>query len=288
MNNNYTTLRNLVERADAGLTLDVALAEGLLTGFIQNELGKVGFQRAVVALSGGIDSAVVCALVSHALGPENVLALMMPYRTSNSSSRADAETLISQLGVKSTLLDITDMVTPYFDSQTGISNLRRGNVMARTRMIVVYDHSEAFGGLVIGTSNKSEILLGYGTLFGDMASAINPIGDLFKTQVRQLARGLQLPSSIIEKAPSADLWEGQSDEADLGMSYDEVDRILYLLFDERFPRSELLGAGFSEQKIAKVYRMVQRNQFKRRPPIIAKISDRTVEREFRYPRDWGL
>ena len=160
--------------------------------------------------------------------------------------------------------------------------------MARTRMIVVYDHSEAFGGLVIGTSNKSEILLGYGTLFGDMASAINPIGDLFKTQVRQLARGLQLPSSIIKKVPSADLWEGQSDEEDLGISYDDVDRILYLLFDERFPRSELLGAGFSEQQVAKVYRMVQRNQFKRRPPIIAKISDRTVEREFRSPRDWGL
>lgn len=279
---------NLVERADAGLTLDADLAEGILTGFIRNELVKVGFRRAVVALSGGIDSALVCALASKALGPDNVLALMMPYQTSHPSSRADAEELISQLGVDSRLLEITDMAKPYFDAQSDISNHRRGNVMARMRMIVVYDHSEEFGGLVVGTSNKTEILLGYGTLFGDMASAINPIGDLFKTQVRRLAAAMDLPSSIIEKPPSADLWEGQSDEEDLGISYDDVDRILYLLFDERFRRAELTDAGFPEEQVAKVSTMVQRNQFKRRPPIIAKISDRTVEREFRYPRDWGL
>ncbi len=278
----------LVERADAGLKLDTGLAEGILTGFIRNELGKVGFERAVVALSGGIDSAVVCALASKALGPENVLAVMMPHHTSNPSSRADAEELIVQLGVESRLVDITGMTNPYFDGQPNISNHRRGNVMARMRMIVVYDHSEDFGGLVIGTSNKSEILLGYGTLFGDLASAVNPIGDLFKTQVRQMARAMNLPAAIIGKPPSADLWEGQSDEEDLGISYDEVDRILYLMFDERFRRSELLEAGFAEEQVTKVYGMVRRNQFKRRPPIIAKISDRTIEREFRYPRDWGL
>ncbi|MCY3938975.1 MAG: NAD(+) synthase, partial [Chloroflexi bacterium] len=191
-------------------------------------------------------------------------------------------------GVESRLVDITGMTNPYFDRQPDISNHRRGNVMARMRMIVVYDHSEDFGGLVIGTSNKAEILLGYGTLFGDLASAVNPIGDLFKTQVRQMARAMNLPVSIIDKPPSADLWEGQSDEEDLGMSYDDVDRILYLMFDERFRLSELLEAGFPEEQVTKVYSMVRRNQFKRRPPIIAKISDRTIEREFRYPRDWGL
>ena len=279
---------DLAKRADAGLKLDTGLAEGILTGFIRNELGKVGFERAVVALSGGIDSALVCALASKALGPKNVLAVMMPYRTSNPSSRADAEELISQLGVESRLVDITGMTNPYFDRQPDISNHRRGNVMARMRMIVVYDHSEDFGGLVIGTSNKSEILLGYGTLFGDLASAVNPIGDLFKTQVRQMARAMNLPISIIDKPPSADLWEGQSDEEDLGISYDEVDRILYLMFDERFRLGELLEAGFPKEQVTKVYSMVRRNQFKRRPPIIAKISDRTIEREFRYPRDWGL
>ena len=279
---------DLAKRADAGLKLDTRLAEGILTGFIRNELGKVGFERAVVALSGGIDSALVCALVSRALGPKNVLAVMMPYRTSNPSSRADAEELIAQLGVESRLVDIPGMTNPYFDRQPDISNHRRGNVMARMRMIVVYDHSEDFGGLVIGTSNKSEILLGYGTLFGDLASAVNPIGDLFKTQVRQMAKAMNLPVSIIDKPPSADLWEGQSDEEDLGISYDEVDRILYLMFDERFRLSELLEAGFPDEQVTKVYSMVRRNQFKRRPPIIAKISDRTIEREFRYPRDWGL
>lgn len=279
---------DLAKRADAGLKLDTGLAEGILTGFIRNELGKVGFERAVVALSGGIDSALVCALASKALGPKNVLAVMMPYHTSNPSSRADAEELIAQLGVESRLVDITGMTNPYFDRQPDISNHRRGNVMARMRMIVVYDHSEDFGGLVIGTSNKSEILLGYGTLFGDLASAVNPIGDLFKTQVRQMARAMNLPISIIDKPPSADLWEGQSDEEDLGISYDEVDRILYLMFDERFRLGELLEAGFPKEQVTKVYSMVRRNQFKRRPPIIAKISDRTIEREFRYPRDWGL
>ena len=144
----------LVQRADAALALDTDLAEGILTGFIRNELGKVGFRRAVVALSGGIDSALVCALASKALGPENVLAVMMPYRTSNPSSRADAEELIAQLGVESRLLEISEMANAYFDAQPDISDLRRGNVMARMRMIVVYDHSEDFGGLVIGTSNK--------------------------------------------------------------------------------------------------------------------------------------
>ncbi len=278
----------LVARADVGLKLDTGLAEGILTGFIRNELGKVGFERSVVALSGGIDSALVCALASKALGPENVLAVMMPYRTSNPSSRADAEKLIDQLGVESRLVDITGMTNPYFDAQPNISNHRRGNVMARMRMIVVYDHSEEFGGLVIGTSNKSEILLGYGTLFGDLASAVNPIGDLFKTQVRQMSKAMSLPADIIGKPPSADLWEGQSDEEDLGISYDEVDRILYLMFDERFRISELLEAGFAEEQVTKVHGMVRRNQFKRRPPIIGKISDRTIEREFRYPRDWGL
>ena len=278
----------LTDRADAGLTLDTDLARGILEGFIANELNKVGFERAVVALSGGIDSALVCAIAANALGPDSVLAIMMPYSTSNPASRADAEDLVSRIGVQSKVVEITDMVNPYLESRPEASNVRRGNVMARMRMIVVYDNSAEFGGLVIGTSNKTEILLGYGTLFGDLASAVNPIGDLYKTQVRQMAQAIDIPSQIIEKPPSADLWEGQSDEEDLGISYEDVDRILYLIFDERYHAQELIDAGFSDATIEKVYQMVRRNQFKRRPPIIAKISDRTIEREFRYPRDWGF
>ncbi len=278
----------LTDRADVGLTLDTDLARGILEGFIANELNKVGFERAVIALSGGIDSALVCAIAANALGPDNVLAIMMPYRTSNPASRADAEDLVSRIGVRSKVVEITEMVNPYLESRPEASNVRRGNVMARMRMIVVYDNSAEFGGLVIGTSNKTEILLGYGTLFGDLASAVNPIGDLYKTQVRQMARAIDIPSQIIEKPPSADLWEGQSDEEDLGISYEDVDRILYLIFDERYQAQELIDAGFSDATIEKVYQMVRRNQFKRRPPIIAKISDRTIEREFRYPRDWGF
>lgn len=280
--------RGLLKRAAERLALDTVLATGILAGFIRDELGKVGFKRAVVALSGGIDSALVCVLAARALGPKNVLTVMMPYRASNPSSRADAEALVSMLGVDSTVVEITPMVDPYFEARPDISAKRRGNVMARTRMIVVYDHSETFGGLVIGTSNKSELLLGYGTLFGDLASAVNPIGDLYKTQVRQLSAALGVPRPILEKPPSADLWEGQSDEQELGISYDELDKILYLLFDERFTPDEMIEDGLSPERIRRVHEMVRKNQFKRRPPIIAKISERTIEREFRYPRDWGV
>ena len=277
----------LLEFAARGLALDTDLATPILTGFIREELGKVGFDRAVVALSGGIDSALVCALAARALGPENVLAVLMPYRTSSPDSRGDAEELVEELGVGSTVVEITPMVEPYFRSQPEMSPVRQGNVMARARMIVVYDHSVKFGGLVLGTSNKSELLLGYGTLFGDLASAANPIGDLYKTQVRQMAVAFGIPAKIVQKPPSADLWVGQSDEEDLGFSYDWVDRILFLLFDERYPPAELIEAGVPAERVNRVYEMVRANQFKRRPPIIAKISERTIDRDFRYPRDWG-
>jgi NAD+ synthase len=166
--------------------------------------------------------------------------------------------------------------------------MRRGNKMARERMTILFDHSARLGALVLGTSNKTELLLGYGTLHGDMASAVNPLGDLYKTQVRQLSRHLGVPAVIVEKQPSADLWEGQTDEAELGFTYEEVDKVLYLLVDQRYEVSEVTAAGlFDEKFVRAVARRIQTSQYKRRLPVIAKISSRTIDRDFRYARDWG-
>src|SRR5690606_26315303 len=211
------------------LTINTDLARQILTGFIHSEITRVGLSRAVIGLSGGLDSALSCFLAVEALGPENVLAVRMPYRTSSPQSLEHAQLVIDQLGVQSITVDITPMVEPLFERFPDVSPHRRGNVMARERMIILYDQSEAFGGLVVGTGNKTEILLGYTTLYGDSASALNPLGDLYKTQVRQLARAVGVPEVIIEKAPSADLIIGQTDEGDLGYTYAEVDKLLYLL-----------------------------------------------------------
>ena len=283
-----TTEASLQRHARHGLRLDAALAEQILVRFITDAISKFGFTRAVVATSGGIDSALTCALAARALGPDNVLALMLPYRTSNPASRGDAETLAQALGVETQVIDVSQAVDGYLEELDGPTTpVRRGNVMARTRMIATYDQSEAFDALVVGTSNKTELLLGYGTLHGDMASAVNPIGDLYKTQVRQLAAALDLPTSILEKPPSADLWQGQSDEDELGFTYEIADEVLYLLVDEWHTADEIVAGGYDAGLVAEIRRRVRQTQFKRRPPVIAKLSDRTIDRDFRYPRDWG-
>src|SRR3990172_13112600 len=213
------------------LSINTDLARDILTGFIKSEVTRVGMSHAVIALSGGLDSALSCVLTVEALGAENVLVVRMPYKASNRDSLDHAQLLIDQLGVQSKTIEITDMVEPLFKLDPQISKIRMGNILARERMIVLYDQSEVFKGLVIGTSNKTEILLGYSTHYGDSASAINPIGDLYKTQVRQLSRALNIPAPIIDKPPSADLWEGQTDEGELGFTYEEVDKLLYLIVD---------------------------------------------------------
>jgi len=269
------------------LTINTKLVKKILTGFIHSEITRVGLAKAVIGLSGGIDSALSCFLAAEALGPQNVLAIRMPYATSSPDSLEDAQRVIDATGVQSITVPITEMVDPLFEQFPDMNNVRKGNVMARARMIVLYDQSEAFRGLVVGTGNKTEILLGYSTLYGDSACALNPIGDLYKTQVRQLSRDIGMPWEVIDKAPSADLWAGQTDEDELGFTYEEVDQLLYLFVDERYRPEDLIEAGFAEEFVQTVIKRVRRNQFKRVLPPIAKLTNRTVGYDFLYLRDWG-
>ncbi len=269
------------------LSIHPGLARKILTGFIRSEITRAGFGRAVVGLSGGVDSAVSCALAAEALSPQNVLAVRMPYRLSSADSLADAQALVDQLGVRMETIEITPMVDPLIQRDPKMSRVRQGNIMARARMIVLYDQSEVFKGLVLGTSNKTEILLGYTTLWGDMASALNPLGDLYKTQLRQLAGDLNLPPSILNKPASADLWPGQTDEGDLGLTYEQADQVLYLLVDCRYSVQACIDAGFERALVEGIVGRIRRSQFKRVLPPIAKLSNRTVGYDFLYLRDWG-
>ena len=271
----------------AKLNVDTDVAHLVLTRFLHNEITKAGFARAVLGLSGGIDSALSCYLVAAALGPENVLAIRMPYRASSADSLEHAQLVIDDLGVASETVEITAMVEPLFELTPEMDANRKGNVMARARMIVLYDRSAAWQGLVVGTSNKTELLLGYGTIFGDLASAVNPLGDLYKTQIRQLSRAVGVPLPLVEKAPSADLKPNQTDEGELGFTYAEVDQLLYLLIDERYSAEEAVAAGFAQAFVDRVLTMVRRAHYKRTMPVIPKISARSIGHDFLYLRDWG-
>ncbi len=275
--------------SDQNLSLEIntELVTRIVTSFIRTEIQRAGFERAVIGVSGGIDSALSCTLAAKALGPDNVLALFMPYATTSPESQAHAQQLIKLTGVRSETVEITPMVDPFLESIPETERIRRGNVLARMRMIVLYDRSMSFKGLVVGTGNKTEILLGYTTLYGDSACAINPIGDLYKTQVRQLARSLEIPEEIIEKPPSADLWVGQTDEGELGFTYEEVDRLLFRLVDSRYDPQACLAEGFKPEFVKAVLDRIRRSQYKRVMPPIAKLSNRTVGYDFLYLRDWG-
>jgi NAD+ synthase len=261
------------------LELNPALARRMIVDFIRVELTRVGFARGILGLSGGVDSSLVAVLAAEALGAENVLGMILPYRTSNPDSRADAELVARQIGIATRVIEITPMVEPYL-TQLGDDARRRGNVMARARMIVLYDQSEAARALVLGTSNKTETLLGYTTLFGDNAAAVQPIADLYKCQVRQLARVVGVPERIIAKAPSADLWQGQTDEGELGFTYDDADAILCHLVDERRRVEDVIAEGFDGRVVQRIVELMRRNHFKRVPPPVAKISARTVGMDF--------
>jgi NAD+ synthase len=275
------------ELSENYLKINPELVAEILCRFIRVEIQRAGFQRAVVGLSGGIDSSVVTFLCARALGPQNVLAVTMPYKTSSEATRCDSQAVVDQLGVRTLDVPITAQIDAYFARFPDASQLRLANKCARERMTVLYDQSAAFGALVAGTSNKSELLLGYGTQFGDMASAVNPVGDLYKTQLYDLAASLGVPECILSKEPTGDLWIGQTDEGELGFSYAEVDRLLVLMVDRRWHRMELVQAGFAQDFVDRVATMIRRNHYKRRMPVIAKLSHRTMDRDFRYARDWG-
>jgi NAD+ synthase len=281
-------MTDLVKDSLAELELNGPLTTSLLVGFIQDEVTKVGVKNLVLGLSGGIDSALSAFLAARAMGPENVMGVCMPYRLSNPQSEMDAKAVAEASGIRYEIVEITPQIDSYFDRYPDADNLRRGNKMARERMTILYDYSASLGALVVGTSNKTELLLGYGTLYGDMASAVNPIGDLFKTQVRQISRHIGVPSQVIEKPPSADLWVGQTDEEELGLTYEEVDAILHYIIDLRYNRDEIFQVGFPEDVVKGIQRLIQRSQYKRRLPLIAKVSPRTIDRDFRYARDWGV
>lgn len=269
------------------LLINAELVREILVRFIRDAVHKLNFERVVLGISGGIDSALVAYLAVEALGAENVLGLRLPYKTSSPDSLSDAGLVIEALGIQSLTIPISPMVDGLIDQFPDMSQMRRANIMSRARMVTLYDQSMAWRALVAGTGNKTEALLGYTTLYGDSASALQPIADLYKTQLRQLARAMNLPASIISKPPSADLWIGQTDEAELGYTYEEVDKALYLLVDERYSVDEAADEGFDRDFLEAVWKRVRQNHYKRTTPYVAKVSRRSIGHDFLYIRDWG-
>lgn len=268
------------------LSLPPEPTEATLIEFLRRETLRTGRRRLVVGVSGGLDSAVALTLAAKALGPSSVIAAILPYRTSSKSSIRDATRLGTALGVRRVHIDITPMLDAYYRNRGAAGRVRLGNKMARERMSILYDLS-AEDALVLGTGNKTELLLGYGTLHGDLACALQPLGDLYKTQVRQLARWMHIPQPILRKPPSADLYPGQRDEWEIGFPYPLLDRLLYFLVDLRGSPEAAARAGFARRMIHAVRERIRRSQYKRCLPVIAKVSRRTVGIDFRYPRDWG-
>jgi len=267
--------------------IEPAQAVEVIVGFIRSQLAQTGFERIVLGLSGGVDSATVAFLCARAVDTDNLLAVRMPYRTSSDASETDALRVVDALGCHTERIDITPMVDPMLSlivADDAAANVRRGNVMARQRMIVLYDRSADFDALVAGTSNKTEALLGYGTLHGDMAAAFAPIGDLYKTQLRAVATELGVPREILDKPPSADLWPGQTDEGELGRSYDALDRTLFALVDRRWSVDRCVRAGLDRDLVEWVVRRVAQMEFKRQQPPVAKVSLRTPGIDHLYPR----
>jgi NAD+ synthase len=288
-------VRVTVEMADGArgelrrrLTLNAPLAAAVLASFIRDAVETSGTNGVTIGLSGGVDSSLAAALAARALGPERVHGFLLPYRTSSADSLADAREVALHLGLAHRTIDISPMIDAYFTAANGEADAdpgRRGNKMARERMTILFDQAKKLGCLVLGTSNKTEILLGYSTVFGDNASSVNPLGDLYKRQIWQLSEHLGLPESVVRKRPSADLWPGQTDEGELGFSYELADEVLYLLFDLGLTPREAVARGYDEGVVAKIVRLEQANRFKRRLMLIARLSGSAINLDQEIPRD---
>ena len=253
------------------LDLNLKDVHNELVKFLRENFKKAGFSKAVLGLSGGIDSALVAYLLKDALGKENVLAIMMPYKSSNPDSLNHAKLVVEDLKINAKSIEITAMIDAYFKNEKEASSLRMGNKMARERMSILFDYSSKENALVVRTSNKTEIYLGYSTQFGDSACALNPIGNLYKTNIWDLSRYLKIPNELIEKKPSADLWEGQTDEQEMGLTYKEADQVLYRMLEENKTVEEVLAEGFNKDLVDNIVRRMNRSEYKRRMPLIAKI-----------------
>jgi NAD+ synthase len=273
------------EQVRARLRLNAPLAEAVLTSFIRDAVETSGTAGVVVGLSGGVDSSLSAALAARALGPERVHGFLLPYRTSSPESERDARAVAEHLGMPHRAIGISPMVDAYFALEPDAGADRRGNKMARERMTILFDQAKKLDALVLGTSNKTEILLGYSTVFGDNASSLNPLGDLYKCQIWELSRHLGLPPEVIDKAPSADLWPGQTDEGELGFSYELADEVLYLLFDLGLRPEEVAERGYEEKVVRRIVTLEQRFRFKRRLMLIARLSGSAVNLDQEIPRD---
>lgn len=258
-----------------------------LQHFLDNEVRKTGINRVVLGLSGGLDSAVVAVLAQKVFA-DDLLCVKMPSQYSSESSLNDADELCKDFSINVITASIAPMLKVYEELNPNMDNLRKGNLSSRLRMTTLFDISAKERALVLGTSNKSELMLGYGTLYGDLSSAINPIGDLYKSEVFELAEYLGVCKSIISKPPSADLWDGQSDEADLGYTYAQLDEVMKLYVEDRLSKEEILKLGYDEKMLNMIVKRIFSNQFKRKMPIIAKLTSRTINHDFNYPRDIGL
>lgn len=264
-----------------------ALMKSYLIHFLRDEVYKTGLRKAVLGLSGGIDSAVVAVLAKEAF-EDDVLAVLMPSQYSSAGSIEDAVELCDKFNLRYEIVSIAEYVKVFLNHNENTDNVRIGNFSARMRMAALFDISAREGALVLGTSNKSELMLGYGTLFGDLASAVNPIGDIYKSEIFAFAAYLGVTENIVNKPPSADLWEGQSDEADLGFTYAQIDEVLKEYIENRLSKQELLQKGYEKPLLEMLIKKIYQNQFKRKPPIIAKLSSRTIGHDFLYPRDIKL